>query len=164
MAKKVTVYNPRKNRGKARSGGVAPRRRRRRRKNPSMHPALKALLATGAGAAGGAGAGIGLRYTNLSTGMRALVEGLGGIGLGLGLAFVDPSLGAGVGAGMASIGLMDGIAHFMADVDDETASEQAAGQMTGVYYQEPAQLGIGAVTYDVAGLDSKIEDVMAGRM
>jgi hypothetical protein len=109
MAAKVVTVNPpkRRTRRTVKKNPTATPRRRRRRRNPTIHPALMATLGTLAGAATGAGADVAMRYTSLSPYMRGGILAGTGVAAGLALSFLDPSLGAGVGGGLGSVGVAE---------------------------------------------------------
>lgn len=135
MARQVVAVNPakpkkRKNMAATKKNPTnpTPRRRRRRRKNPAIHPALMATLGTLAGAAAGGGGDVALRYTSLSPYMRGGILAGVGVAAGLGLSFLDPSLGAGVGGGLGSVGVSEIILQATAPSpgDEATASAELA--------------------------------------
>lgn len=131
-------------RRRRRTTATKRRTTRRRRRNPSkpIHPALMATLGTLAGAAAGGGADIALRYTSLSPYMRGGILAGSGVLAGLGLSFLDPSLGAGVGGGMGSVGVSEMILQATAPETGEEASIDAVkaelgavkAQLAGVPY------------------------------
>jgi len=134
MARQVVAVNPakpkRKNMAAKKTNPTKPpvRRRRRRRRNPAIHPALMATLGTLAGAAAGGGGDVALRYTSLSPYMRGGILAGVGVAAGLGLSFLDPSLGAGVGGGLGSVGVSEIILQATAPspTDEAEASSQLA--------------------------------------
>ena len=133
MAKRVVAVNPAKPRKKKNMAAKAnpktnptpTRRRRRRRRNPAIHPALMATLGTLAGAAAGGGGDIALRYTSLSPYMRGGILAGVGVAAGVGLSFLDPSLGAGVGGGLGSVGVSEIILQATAPSPGEEAAASA---------------------------------------
>lgn len=136
MAKRIVAVNPAPRKktmaAKRKTPPAKPpvRRRRRRRRNPAMHPALMATLGTLAGAAAGGGGDVALRYTSLSPYYRGGI--LAGVGVlaGVGLSFLDPSLGAGVGGGLGSVGVSEIILQATAPSPGDEAS--ASAEMSAV--------------------------------
>lgn len=129
---------------KKKTNPTNPRRRRyRRRRNPAMHPAIMATLGTLAGAAAGGGGDIALRYTSLSPYMRGGILAGTGVLAGLGLSFLDPSLGAGVGGGLGSVGVSEIILQATAPTPgDEATAAAELGRVRAELGRVRAELGM----------------------
>jgi hypothetical protein len=126
------------------------------------------MLGSAAGAAVGGGADIGLRYTSLSPYARGGILVGSGVAAGLALSFVDPTLGAGVGGGLSSVGLSDLVLQATAPSGQDEAAEATAAaeqqqQLAAVRAELAAvraELAAGPGQYPALSQDSDVTDVV----